>query len=94
MTSLQPDPDRARFLALSDALDVSLHLRLAAWREGWDVGYADGEEAGYLRAVAEVKRLHRGLRGALAAELDRWPPGGRHAFGKARPGDYPGRGAA
>ena len=89
MNSVHADPDIARLLELSDALDVSLQLRVDAWREGYDCGRADGEEAGYLRAVAEMKRLHREMREALALELRRWPPGGRRAFANPRPGDRP-----
>jgi len=78
-------------IMMSDAVDASLQLRDAAWRDGYEQGRADGEEAGYLRAVAEMKALHRDMVRELGLELERWPPAGRPSFGQPREGDYQGQ---
>ena len=64
------------------------------YQRGYREGHAAGEEAGYLRAVTEIKRINADLPRALRDDIAMWPPHGRAAFGRPRPGDYPGAGAA
>jgi hypothetical protein len=91
--TIQQDTAAAAVLELSDALDVSLHLRLAAWREGYDCGYELGVEDGRRQVLAEETAARRamaarvagarpGSRYVSADELDRrrYPPDGRASW--------------
>jgi hypothetical protein len=85
-------------LELSDVLDGQLRLRLAAYREGYQVGHEDGYRAGRQDMADELadawnRIAAEPLRRPTHAELEkrRWGPGGRARFGDPRPGDYQGR---
>jgi hypothetical protein len=68
-------------------------------REMYQAGHADGYQAGYRQAEADMAarwtRLARSVRGPSFAELEerRWGPRGRAHFADPRPGDFPGRAA-
>lgn len=72
----------------SDAMDVQLRLRMADARAEYDRGYQAGDQAGYLRAVAEHKAVQRDLQRGWAelSELAK-----RRRLPARRPGDFPGR---
>lgn len=84
----------AAWLGLSAERDtwqrVALAREHAAYDRGHADGYAAGEQAGTLKAAAELKRVMHDLPAALELELARWGPGGRAGFSQPRPGDYPG----
>src|ERR1700728_2815557 len=67
-------------------------------REMYQAGHADGYQAGYRQAEADMAASwHQATRpadGPALAELEerRWGPGGRARFADPRPGDFPGRG--
>jgi hypothetical protein len=92
--------DRAGLLALSGERDRDLRRILAAWREGYAAGRADGWRDGYAKALDEeaaawrrvAGRVGRGAGDPSFAELERrrWGPGGREHFADPRPGDFPG----
>jgi flagellar biosynthesis/type III secretory pathway protein FliH len=100
----EPVPFReavAELLSWSDALDRSLRLRLAAYRQGHEDGRQLGYDEGYTAAVAESERAWYALAHPVATgighdelERRRWGPGGRSRFGDPQAGDYPGNGAA
>ncbi len=92
----------AELLAWSDALDASLRLRLAAYRDGYAHGYERGVDDGRRQAEAEQERAWYAATHPIAIggipydelERRRYGPGGRKRAGDPRPGDYPGNGAA
>jgi hypothetical protein len=83
----------AELLELSDLLDGQLRMRLAAFREGYELGGEAGYQAGYVDGILARKHAQHQLVEDLAVYLRRWD-GRREDFGKPRPGDYPGRGGA
>jgi hypothetical protein len=92
----------AELVDQSNLLDLSLKLRLAAWREGFAFGYERGVDDGRRQAEAEQERawyaaVHPIAIGGVpfaVLELRRWGPGGRPRAGDPRPGDYPGQDGA
>jgi hypothetical protein len=81
-------------LKISDLLDASLALRLAAYREGFQLGREHGYREGYAAAHAELEAsyhqlAHNVIRGESFAELERR----RGSGGRAHFSD-PGREAA
>jgi hypothetical protein len=68
-------------------------LRRLEHAETWAAGYAEGERAGFARAVREYKRAQRGAIADLELHLRRWD-GPRERFADPRPADFPGREAA
>jgi flagellar biosynthesis/type III secretory pathway protein FliH len=91
----------AELLSWSDALDASLRLRLAAYRQGHEDGRQLGYDEGYTAAVAESEAAWYAAAHPVAAgiphdelEIRRWGPGGRARAGDPRPGDYPGQAGA
>src|SRR5205823_4471044 len=92
----------AELVERSNLLDLSLKLRLAAWRDGFAHGYERGVDDGRRQAEAEGERAWYqathpiAIGGIPHGELERrrWGPGGRARAGDPRPGDYPGNGAA
>jgi len=84
----------AGLLALSDERDLHLRRLLAAeagaYERGYREGRADGEAAGYIRAVEQFKRAQHEAVEDLQLHLTRWD-GLRERFGDPRPGDFPGR---
>lgn len=92
----------AELVEQSNLLDLSLKLRLAAWREGYDLGYERGVDDGRRQAETEQGRAWYAATHPIAIggiphdelERRRWGPGGRARAGDPREGDYPGNGAA
>lgn len=92
--SLTDGADIRALLALSDERDQWMRWLLsagrAAYREGYDAGFADGGEElfGRRRALPPVV-----ITGPSFAEVERrrWGPRGRARFGDPRPGDFQGR---
>lgn len=86
----------AEALLIADEIEASDRYWLRFARDACAVTaareYERGLADGYVRAIADVKAVQRGL--VLDAELEarRWGPGGRGHFGDPRPGDFPGRG--
>lgn len=88
-------------LAYSDLMDLTLRLRLAAYRQGHEDGRQLGYDEGYTAAVAESEAAWYAAAHPVAAgvphdelERRRWGPGGRLRFGEKREGDYPGQDGA
>ncbi len=77
----------------AELVEAETRYRNQLAREMGARGYERGLAEGYVRAIADVKAVQRGL--VLDAELEvrRWGPGGREHFADPRPGDFPGRGA-
>ena len=99
------DAEVAALLEESDRRDRELAARLAMWRMGYQAAkalLAAVFNAGYAQACADLERDWHAIadpvsrNGTSHAELEarRWGPGGRHAFGTPRPGDFPGRAMA
>jgi hypothetical protein len=92
----------AELVEHSNLLDLSLKLRLAAYREGFAHGYERGRDDGRRQAEAEQERAWYAVAHPIAAggisfaelERRRWGPGGRARAGEPRPGDYPGQDGA
>jgi hypothetical protein len=92
----------AELVERSNLLDLSLKLRLAAWREGYSHGYERGVDDGRRQAEAEAERawyqathpIAIGGIGHDELERRRWGPCGRAQAGDPRPGDYPGQDGA
>jgi hypothetical protein len=92
----------AELVERSNLLGLSLKLRLAAWREGYDLGYERGVDEGRRQAEAESERAWYqathpiAIGGIPHSELERrrWGPGRRAGAGDPRPGDYPGQDGA
>jgi hypothetical protein len=92
-------PVGSTVMEASHYLDVSLRLRLAAYREGYKSGRDRGLREGYEYAMREMERRWRAIaqpvsRGGLSyAELEarRYGSAGRECFGEPRPGDYKGK---
>lgn len=61
-------------------------LRQRENAETWDAGYAEGDRAGFARAVTEYKRAQLDAVVDLEVYLERWG-GPRERFGDPRPGD-------
>jgi len=68
-------------------LQFAREIRDATAAAEFDRGY----EAGYLRAVEDVKAAQQGIVRDVGLEEARWGLGGREHFGDPRPGDFPGR---
>jgi hypothetical protein len=69
----------------------AVQLRRREHTEVWAAGYAEGDAAGYARAVAEYKRAQAGTVADVELYLRRWDGKPRERFGDPRPGDFPGR---
>jgi hypothetical protein len=92
----------AELVETSNLLDLSLKLRLAAYRKGYGHGYERGVDDGRRQAETEAERAWYAATHPIAIggiphdelERRRWGPGGRARAGDPRPGDYPGRDGA
>jgi hypothetical protein len=82
----------AEAIQAAELAEAETRYRNQVASEAAKAAYERGQAAGYLRAVADVKAVQRGL--VLDAELEalRYGPGGRAHFADPRPGDFPGRG--
>jgi len=95
--SADPVPLRqavADLLEVSDLLDASLRLRLAAFREGYqaaELAHADDYRRGLIDGALARKRAQHDLVELARLDALRWGPGGREHFGDPRPGDFQGR---
>lgn len=79
--------------ALSDERDTWTARLLAAERDAYQAGYADGDRAGYERGARVLDAEWSAPAPApdfAEIEARRWGPGGRQHFGDARPGDRAG----
>jgi hypothetical protein len=86
----------AELVEQSNLLDLTLKLRLAAWRDGYRAAAAQFEacyERGYTDAQLDYKAIHHGVIHDLRQHLRTWD-GLRTHFGDPRPGDYPGQDGA
>ena len=81
----------AEAIGAAELAGAEIRYRNQLAREMAAAAYERGQTDGYLRAVADVKAVQRGL--VLDARLEerRWGPGGRARFADPRPGDFPGR---
>jgi hypothetical protein len=83
----------------AELVEAETAYRNQLGREMYQAGHADGYQAGYRQAEADMAarwtQLARVVNGPSFAELEarRWGPGGRAHFADPRPGDFPGRGA-
>jgi hypothetical protein len=92
----------AELVERSDLLDLSLKLRLRAWRDGYREGARGQYEAGYAAAIADVKgaqhALYNHLRRVRELEDGRWIVRGqqrtRKTFGHPHPNDFTGQDGA
>lgn len=82
----------------ADVAEAETAYRNQLGREMYAAGRADGYQAGYRQAEADMAaRWNQAARTVTAgpsfAELEerRWGPGGRARFADPRPGDFPGR---
>ncbi len=82
----------------AELIEAETRYRNQLGREMYQAGHADGYQAGYRQAEADMaarwNQATRPAAGPSHAELEerRWGPGGRAHFADPRPGDFPGRG--
>ncbi len=82
----------------ADMAEAETAYRNQLARESYQAGHADGYQAGYRQAEADMaarwNQITRVVHGPSSAELEerRWGPGGRARFADPCPGDFPGRG--
>lgn len=90
--------DTNALLELSDLLDASLCLRLAAYREGYERGREAGYQVGYADGALDRKHAQQDLLKALQVHARRWElrgePRARETFSQPHRDDFTGRGAA
>jgi hypothetical protein len=82
-------------LELSDLLDGQLRMRLAAFREGYELGLEVGYCGGHVDGVAHRKHAQQDVFEQLQVYVRRWElrgePRTRERFGDPHPDDYEGR---
>jgi hypothetical protein len=91
--TVAPPADIPAFLALSDERDLWQKLAEArekdAYKGGWRDGYELGEADGYVQAIAQLKVAQHDDVRHLRQHLVTWD-GLRTKFAEDRPGDFPG----
>ncbi len=83
----------AEAIEAAELVEAETRYRNQLAREMGARGYERGLAEGYVRAIADVKAVQRGIVRDAELEARRWGPGGREHFADPRPGDFPGRGA-
>jgi hypothetical protein len=100
MSTITQPPDETAahtgLLHLSGERELWHAHALAMWRDGWracEIVHGDVYERGFAEGVLAYKRAQHDAHRLVELEMARWG-GWREDFGRARPGDFPGRGEA
>lgn len=81
----------AAAIEAAEMAELEARYRDQVAREAADAAYERGRADGYVQAAADMKAVQHGIVRDAELETRRWGPEGREAFGKPRPGDFPGR---